>query len=201
MFRIVRKFYTTQKENFSSYIRKKQDVELARSEGFAAGSSSAAKEFIPKIKEQTQCISELTKENLEMEEKLRKLYNERVEVLDNRYTKKCEDCMRFTDKERERLRKDQNSILDLIQNFNMIYMKLFKHASLIIDEHDNIIKSSGRVKASRDTLTSIRTEANNIIQKALPLVGIEITEKFENKLLLQEKDEVSEKDTIKKEAN
>jgi len=183
MFKHIKSFVMNKREGVSNYFRKKQDAELARAEGFASGTTVASTEFTSKIKNLTHSIAELTEENIVMEKKLRTVYDERVDVLDTRYTKKCDDCMRATDRERKRLRKNQNAILDLIQNFNIVYMKLFKHASFIMDEHDNIIKSSGRVKASRDTLTVIRKEANSLIQTALPLLGIDVTEKMENKLL------------------
>ena len=84
--------------------------------------------------------------------------------------------MNMTESERERLRNTQNTLLDLLQRFNMVFMKVFKHTNLVGDEHDTILKSSSRIKASRDILLQIRSEADDIIKKALPLLSITTTE-------------------------
>jgi hypothetical protein len=55
-------------------------------------------------------------------------------------------------------------------------MKVFKYADLVVDEHDNIIKSSARIKSSREALMSIKNDANKILQKVLPLTSITLTE-------------------------
>ena len=82
----------------------------------------------------------------------------------------------MTESERDRLRTTQNILLDVIQRFNMVFMRVFKHTNLVGDEHDIILKSSSRIKASRDILLQIRTEADEIIKKALPLLSVTMTE-------------------------
>ena len=157
-------------------VKKKMDAKLAKAEGYSQGSEDVSNELMRQIKALNARISQLNTENLDMEEDLRQHYGERTNLLESRYTDKCKKCMITTEAERERLRKNQNMILDLIQKFNVVFMKVFKHTSLVVDEHDNIIKSSGRVKTSRDILMGIKAEADKIIQKVLPLTSIARTE-------------------------
>ena len=156
--------------------RQRLDAKAARAEGYSQGSEDTSNELMRQIRSQNSRITHLTAENLKIEENLRLHYEERTNLLETRYTEKCNQCMTTTDAERERLRKNQNMILDLIQTFNVVFVKVYKHTNLITDEHDNIIKSSGRVKASRETLLCIKNEADKIMQKVEPLVSIHLTE-------------------------
>lgn len=164
------------KDKIREHIKRRSDAKIARVEGYAQGTEDASKELMRQVRALNTRIGELTQENLLIEERLRNHYNERTDILESRHTEKCKKCMLITEAERERLRKNQNMILDLIQKFNIVFMKVFKHANLVVDEHDNIIKSSGRVKASRDILLGIKSEADKIIQKVLPLTSTNITE-------------------------
>lgn len=170
------RFFRNRSEAVKSYFRRIKDARLARAEGYAAGTDDATRQITKQIKSLTNRISYLTTENLQMEERVRKVYEERLDILEKRHTKNCKECMQATEFERERLRNNQNVLLDLIHRFNIVFMKVFKHANLVVDEHDNIIKSSGRVKASRDVLLSIKSEADQIIKKAMPLLSVEIVE-------------------------
>lgn len=164
------------KDNVRKRRKRREDVKLARTEGYAEGCEDTTNELMRQIKALNNSVTHLTEENLRIEEHLRQHYEDRTNILENRYTDKCKKCMLATEAERERLRKNQNLILDLIQKFNVVFMKVFKHANLVVDEHDNIIKSSGRVKSSREILVGIKTEADKIIQKVLPLTSISLTE-------------------------
>lgn len=164
------------KDNARKQNKRRTDAKVARAEGYAQGCEDASNELMRQVKSLNATITQLTDDNLKIEERLRHHYEDRTTILENRYTDKCKKCMLTTEAERERLRKNQNLILDLIQKFNVVFMKVFKHASLVVDEHDNIIKSSGRVKSSRDILMGIKAEADKIIQKVLPLTSISLTE-------------------------
>jgi len=164
------------KEKIHLHFLLKKDTSLARVEGYSRGVDDTTASLSKKITNLTKRIGELTEENLRMEEKLRSVYAERNDILEARRTKQCKECMSVTERERERLRTNQNLILDLIQKFNVVFMKIYKHANLVVDEHDTIIKSSGRVKASKDILLTIKVEADELIKKILPLTDIRLTE-------------------------
>ena len=159
-----------------NYFKRVLDAKLARAEGYADGVNESTKRLAPKLNAMTERIGVLSSENLNMEAKLRKIYDERIAILESRQTKNCKDCMGLTESERERLRNTQNILLDVIQRFNIVFMKVFTHTNLVGDEHDSIIKSSARIKASRDILLQIKTEADEIIKKSLPMLSITTTE-------------------------
>lgn len=195
----VKEYVSSIPLRFRTYAKRFSDSKLAWAEGYAKGVDEATITMTNQLNALTNRMSELSQENLNMEEKLRGTYDERLGIIDRRYTDKCKECMKTTESERERLRKTQNMMLDLIQKFNIVFMKVFKHANLVVDEHDTIIKSSGRVKASRDILLSIKTEADEIIKKALPLVGIQITELSKDKDPIHLMEEIIETKTKSKE--
>jgi len=187
MLSTIKTFTKDKKNQIISYRRRVVDATLARAEGYAGGIEVATTQLTSKIQKLTESLNEQASDNLRMgdklrrehehrEDKLRISYEERVDILEKRHTKNCKECMETTEMERERLRNNQNSLLNLIQSINMTYMKLFKHSSLIADEHDSIIKSSGRVKASRDMLLMIRKEIDDLVKKALPTLDITETE-------------------------
>jgi len=166
-------YIKTKRDKIKNYFVKINNSKLSWTEGYSVGVDETTRILKEQINSLTERMNLLVNENLSMEEKLRATYNERLATLDNQYTENCKKCIEMTNLERDRMRNNQNIILDLIHNFNLIYMKVFKHANLVIDEHDTIIKASGRIKASRDILTGIRQEADEIIKRALPYVGIE----------------------------
>jgi hypothetical protein len=170
---MILKYLKNKRDKIQNYFIKIDNAKLSWTEGYGTGVEETTRILKDQINSLTERMTSLTNENLAMEEKLRVTYNDRLATLDGQYTENCKKCMEMTNQERERMRQNQNIILDLIHTFNLIYMKVFKHASLVIDEHDTIIKASGRIKASRDILTGIRQEADEIIKKALPYVGIE----------------------------
>lgn len=176
MFKKINGYLKNKVLNTKSYFSRVGDAKLARAEGYSDGINEATRRLTGKINEMTQRIGDLTKENLNIEAKLRAIYDERIAILEARQTKNCKDCMRVTENERERLRSNQSVLLDTIQRFNIVFMRIFKHTNLVVDEHDNIIKSSGRVKASRDILLDIKSEADTIIKKAQPLLSTGVTE-------------------------
>jgi len=164
------------KEKIRRYSKRKMDAKISRAEGYAQGSEDATSELMRQIHALNTRIAQVTDENLKIEENLRSHYEDRTNLLESRYTEKCKKCMQTTEAERERLRKIQNMILDLMQQFNVVFMKVFKHADLIVDEHDNVLKSSARIKASKETLMIIKNDADKILQKVLPLTSISFTE-------------------------
>jgi hypothetical protein len=160
-----------------NYIRRVMDVRLSRAKGYADGVNESTRKLAPKLNEMTERIGVLSRENLNMEANLRKIYDERIAILESRQTKNCRDCMGITESERNRLRNTQNMLLDTIQRFNIVFMRVFTHTNLVGDEHDIIIKSSARIKASRDILLQIKTEADEIIKKSFPMLSVTMTEK------------------------
>jgi hypothetical protein len=157
-------------------VKRKMNAKIARVEGYAQGCEDTSNELIQQIKSLNTTITKLTNENLKVEEGLRQHYEDRTNVLEGRYTEKCKKCMLATEAERDRLRVNQDLILDLIQNFNLVFVKVFKHIAVVVDEHDNMIKSSARIKSSKEILMGIKSEAEKIIQRVLPLTPISQTE-------------------------
>ena len=170
------KFFKKIKDNSRTKNKKITNIKVARADGYAQGCEDTSNELIKQIKSLNHRISQLTQDNLKIEENLRHHYEDRINILETRYTSKCKKCMEATESERDRLRKSQDLILDLIQKFNVVFVKVFKHASAVVDEYDNMIKSTCRVKSSKDVLLDIRAEADKIIQSVLPLVPVSQTE-------------------------
>jgi len=149
-----------------------EDANNAISESYEKGREEANEKFQGQIKAYNDRIAELTQETVRLDERLRRIHEERLDNIEDRWTRKCKLCKVHTEEERKRLRAMQNVISTYISDFTEVFNMLYKHAVFVENEHDTILKSAARVQNSRASLESIRKEANVIINKIEPLLQL-----------------------------
>ena len=99
-----------------------------------------------------------------------------MELLQESMLEKCKNCMISTEAERDRLRRRQSLISDLIEKLSIVFTKLSKHEDLVLDAQESILRNAGRVRSSRDVLLQIREEFDTIVRESIPLLTIEMSE-------------------------
>ena len=168
-------------EKIKKYFQDIKDIELSKAAAYARGLEEASSKFLSQQKSMTHRISELTKQNNDTELRIRKSADERIAQMEALHDTKCATCRQTVEEERQRFVKRQNLLAKKIADFDAVWMSMYQHANLIIDEHDVLLRSSGRLVASRNVLTTFKKQVDTIMEESAPLLSIELTDGSEDK--------------------
>lgn len=160
----------------SKYFQTIEEIEALKTKAYAQGCDETSQKLAKTIQSLTDRIEQLSKASLESEKNLRKAYEEKVALLQDSQLEKCRNCMASTEAERERLRKRQNLIADLIERLSIVFTKLSKHEDLVLDAQENILRNASRVRSSREVLLKIKEEFDVLVKESIPLLSIEMSE-------------------------
>jgi hypothetical protein len=108
--------------------------------------------------------------------------DQRIERMDQLHETKCTSCRANLEAERQRLLRRQNQLARKISEFEEVWLNMYQHANSIIDEHDILLRSSGRLVASRNVLLGFKKKVDQIIQESAPLLSIELHDSSSDKL-------------------
>jgi len=189
MFIFIKKLYRAYK------YMEEAEVELLKA--YERGKAEAITAFKSQVVEYNKRIAELTEETLHLDEKLRRIYEERISAIDQRWTKRCQMCSQHVEQERNRLRTIQNAISKYMNEFTLVFNKLFKHAVFVETAHDTMLTSAAQVKASKEMLNGIKAEAQNIINQVEPLLRVEENENNITNILMKDTSELTTEETGK----
>jgi hypothetical protein len=156
------------------YFRNVEELESIRVQAYSQGQEDAASRFMAQQKAMTNKIEELSAQNISTEKRLRVSADSRINTLESLHDAKCNSCRRNLEEERQRLLRRQSQLAEKIAKFDEVWMNLYQHATSIIDEHDVLIRSSGRLVASRNILLDFRRQVDTIMEEAAPLLSIEL---------------------------
>ena len=165
------------------YLNEKRDIESIRVQAYAQGQETAAARFMSQQKSMTDKIQELTNQNIAIEKRIRESADMRIDTLEILHREKCTSCSKNVEEERQRLMKRQGLLADKISKFDEVWMKMYQHANNIIDEHDMLLRSSGRVVASRNILLTFKKRIDEVMEESMPLLSIEMHDGLEDKNL------------------
>jgi len=149
-----------------------EDSTTALLREYERGREEATMVFQNQVKSYNDRIAELTGETVRLDERLRKIHEERLDNIENRWTDRCKRCKEHVEDERKRLRNMQNMISKYLADFTVVFNKLFKHATFVETAHDTILSSAAQVKASKNMLADIRVEAQEIINRVEPILSL-----------------------------
>jgi len=165
-----------------------QNIEAIKKEEYIRGCTDTAIQFAENAKKQNDYLNKLIKENLENikklektnlehEQALREAYDNRIKELEERHADLCRSCKDVTDGERRRLNRMQDALAQ--RNFESaeMFMKLFKVATRIAEEHSTIMHSTARAIASKNELSVIKSEMDALVKKSDLLLATEISER------------------------
>lgn len=155
-----------------SAIRYREDSTTALLKEYERGREDATAIFQNQVKSYNDRIAELTGETVRLDERLRKIHEERLDNIEDRWTDRCKRCKEHIEDERKRLRSMQNLISKYLADFTIVFNKLFKHATFVDTAHDTILSSAAQVKASKNMLSDIRVEAQGIINRVEPILQL-----------------------------
>jgi hypothetical protein len=161
---------------FKKFHLWRQDKERQRvkvAEAYARGCDETAASFIEQQQKMTNKIKDLSDQNIEMESALRKQADDRIKNLEKMHAIQCKDCRNNLEAERQRMVRQQGALADKMAKVDELVIRLMQHANVIIDEHDNILRSSGRIVSHRNVLTDFKREADSIMIESIPLLEID----------------------------
>ena len=168
-------------EKIKKYFENIKDIEMIKAEYRARGQEEATARFITQQKKMTDKIEELTEQNIAIERRLRNAADQRVERMEQLHNEKCTSCRHNLEEERQRLQKRQSQLAKKINEFEDVWIGMYQHANTIIDEHDTLIRSSGRLIGSRNVLDGFRKRFDNIIEQSVPLLSVELQDSSRDK--------------------
>jgi hypothetical protein len=168
-------------EKIKKYFERVEEIEAIKVQEYAKGQDEASSRFLTQMKNMTHKIEELTKQNNETEFRVRTAADERIKRIEKLHDEKCTACRQNLEDERQRLIKRQNLLAKKTSEFEDVWMSMYTHANMIIEEHDNLLRSSGRLVASRNILSGFKRRVDEIMEEAAPLLSIELTDSAHDK--------------------
>ncbi len=168
-------------EKIKKYFEKIKEIEAIKVQYYAKGQEEAAARFLSQQKSMTHKIEELTRQNNETEFRVRTAADERIKRTEKLHDEKCTACRQNLEDERQRLIRRQNLLAKKTSEFEDVWMSMYTHANMIIEEHDNLLRSSGRLVASRNVLSGFKRRVDEIMEEAAPLLSIELTDSAHDK--------------------
>ena len=168
-------------ENIKKYFENIREIDAIKAQCYARGQEDASARFISQQKSMTTKIEELTRQNNDTERRVRNAADDRIKRLEKMHDEKCNSCRQTLEEERQRLVKRQNLLSKKMSNFDDVWMSMYTHANMIIEEHDTLLRSSGRLVASRNVLSGFKTQVDEIMKESAPLLSIELTDSSEDK--------------------
>jgi hypothetical protein len=169
-------------ERITRYFEGLKHVEAIKAQYYSKGQEDASSRFIIQQKNVTKKIEELTSQNIAIERRLRTAADQRIERMEQLHETKCSACRTNLEAERQRLLRRQNQLARKISEFEEVWMSMYQHANTIIDEHDILLRSSGRLVASRNVLLGFKKKVDNIMQESAPLLSIELHDSSTDKM-------------------
>jgi len=169
-------------ERITRYFEGLKHVEAVKAQYYSKGQEDASSRFIIQQKNMTKKIEELTEQNIAIERRLRTAADQRIERMEQLHETKCSACRTNLEAERQRLLRRQNQLARKISEFEEVWMSMYQHANTIIDEHDILLRSSGRLVASRNVLLGFKKKVDNIRQESAPLLSIELHDSSADKM-------------------
>lgn len=170
-------------DGIRKYFENIKHIEAIKAQYYSKGQEDASTRFIAQQKNMTKKIEELTEQNISVEKRLRVSADERVERMEKLHNAKCTSCRKNLEDERQRLLKRQNALAKKIAEFEEVWMSMYQHANTIIDEHDILLRSSGRLVASRNILVGFKKQVDAIMEESAPLLSMELQDSSEDKLI------------------
>lgn len=168
-------------ESIKKHFENIKHIEAIKAQYYSKGSEEASTRFLTQQKNMTKKIEELTEQNIAIEQRLRVNADKRVNRMEELHNAKCTSCRKNLEDERQRLIKRQNAIAKKISEFEEVWMSMYQHANTIIDEHDILLRSSGRLVASRNVLVGFKKRVDEIIEESAPLLSVELLDSSEDK--------------------
>jgi len=169
-------------ENMRRYFEGLKHVAAIKAQYYSIGQEDASSRFIIQQKNMTKKIEELTEQNIAIERRLRTSADQRIERMEQLHETKCSACRTNLEAERQRLLRRQNQLARKISEFEEVWLNMYQHANTIIDEHDVLLRSSGRLVASRNVLLGFKKKVDDIMQESAPLLSIELHDSSIDKL-------------------
>lgn len=168
-------------ESIKKYFENIKEIDAIKAQFYAKGQEEASARFLNQQKSMTQKISELTKQNNDTELRVRTSADERIKRMEELHDAKCNTCRQTLEEERQRLVKRQNLLAKKISDFEAVWMNMYQHANMIIEEHDILLRASGRLVASRNVLSTFKKQVDIIMEESAPLLSIELTDSSQDK--------------------
>jgi len=189
-------------EGIKQYFEGLKHVAVVKAQYYSKGQEDASARFITQQKKMTAKIEELTEQNISIERRLRTAADQRIERMEQLHETKCSSCRTNLEAERQRLLRRQNQLAKKIAEFEEVWINMYQHANTIIDEHDILLRSSGRLVASRNVLLGFKRKVDQIMQESAPLLSIELQDSSVDKTFDVPQEELSLSDVhIKEEAS
>lgn len=161
-------------DNIRRYFEGLRHVEAVKAQYYSKGQEDASSRFIIQQKNMTKKIEELIEQNIAIERRLRTAADQRIERMEQLHETRCSACRTNLEAERQRLLRRQNQLARKISEFEEVWLNMYQHANTIIDEHDILLRSSGRLVASRNVLLGFKKKVDQIMQESAPLLSIEL---------------------------
>lgn len=161
------------------YFENIREIDAIKAQYYAKGQEDASSRFLSQQKNMTRKIEELTKQNNDMEFRIRNSADERIKRMEKMHDEKCTACRQNLEDERQRLLKRQNQLAKRMSEFENVWMTMYNHAK--IDEHSVLLRSSGRLVVSRDVLLGFKQQVDEIMRDSIPLLSIEMHDSSEDK--------------------
>lgn len=168
-------------ERIRKYFEGLKHMEAVKAQYYSKGQEDAATRFLSHQKNMTKKIEELTDQNSAIERRLRTSADQRIERMEQLHEAKCTSCRKNLEDERQRLLRRQNQLARKIADFEEVWLNMYQHANTVIDEHDILLRSSGRLVASRNILIGFKKQVDQIMQDSAPLLSIELQDSTEDK--------------------
>ena len=168
-------------ESIKKYFEDIKQIDAIKAQYYAKGQDDASSRFLSQQKSMTHKIEELTKQNNDTERRVREAADDRIKRMEELNSAKCTACRQNLEDERQRLLKRQNQLAKRMSEFEDVWMTMYTHANTIIDEHSVLLRSSGRLVASRDVLLGFKRQVDEIMRDSVPLLSIEMHDSSEDK--------------------
>ena len=147
-------------ERIKEFFNGIKHIEVIKAQYYARGQEDAATRFLTHQKALVKKIEELTEQNSSMERRIRSMADQRIERMERLHEEKCNACRKNLEDERQRLIRRQNLLSKKMAEFEEVWMSMYQHANTIIDEHDILLRSSGRLVASRNILLGFKKQVD-----------------------------------------
>jgi hypothetical protein len=156
-------------------------IEQYKAQEYIRGCDDTTGNFLKQMKSVQKKIDDLSIKNIEDETRFRNAADKRVERHEEAHNVKCKICRESLEESRQRLVRRQQQLAEKMSKLDQVWLKMYQHAAILIEEHDTILRSSSRITSARNVLVGFKKDIDIIMEEAAPLLSMELSDSSEDK--------------------
>lgn len=156
-------------------------IEMYKAQEYARGCDETSDKFKKQVTSMTNKIQELAQQNIDAEARMRDSSDKRINHYERLQEQRCEKCRESLEAERLRLTRRQTMLADKLGLVDDILSRLSKHAAMVFDGCNTILKESGRLQSHMNIIECFQMEMKALVESSAPLLSYDMTDLKEDK--------------------